>query len=406
MDLIIQHRSEFPSKLKTAIEEALEDAEHLSSSNNPLADASTRRRSWHYSRVNPKVFLKRVYEAVKVFFLGVLYRATDAYEHHHWLLGWYGLDDTVDTVDEAEVAIRCFPQILNQTTHLERTGLHRALPIHMLLVNAQTVTFVPLFGQLGHELGTFSDGEKGGLASCKNLSVVGQLLCNTMAATAETSRAQFLHRAPNTDKVDEASMAVLVRIRELGLVTQEDIRSLDLVMDLLDASSYREAGFIETRLRFLIDWEPNLLLNCDNDGSNLLHASCVFQNFRHKERFCGKGVEVRIFEVIFERGIQYFPKQVGFLFHHDIFKLACQRMGTMVVKEMVRDKLLGTLAQQTRNRKQLRSAEKNGTNNMTLQTLVVAAASNEDISLDGIYTLIRFDPTIALMPQCSVTSSC
>ena len=103
-------------------------------------------------------------------------------------------------------------------------------------------------------------------------------------------------------------------------------------------------------------------------------------------------MEARLFEVLFELGIFYYPLQVGFLFHNDIFALACQRMGTQAVNEIVNDKLA-------------RNVGHGGSHNTTLQHLVIAAATNEEISLDGVYTLIRCDPTIVLLPQCSPSTT-
>eukprot|EP00531_Pseudo-nitzschia_arenysensis_P007346 CAMPEP_0116137712 /NCGR_PEP_ID=MMETSP0329-20121206/12388_1 /TAXON_ID=697910 /ORGANISM="Pseudo-nitzschia arenysensis, Strain B593" /LENGTH=457 /DNA_ID=CAMNT_0003632633 /DNA_START=207 /DNA_END=1580 /DNA_ORIENTATION=+ len=417
MDLILRHSSEFPSKLRAAIEEAsyneameylsLQAIEHLSlQTMNPNTESAILRRKYAKTilhRIDPQNFLARVYEAIKVFFLGVLYRATDAQRHHHWILGWHGLDHTMDTQDEAELAIRCFPQILTQTTHLKSTGLQFCMPIHMLLVDAKTVQFIPLFAKLGMEFGKFPSWARGGLfCGPKNLSLVTQLLYNTMAATAENSRAQLRGVKPNTEAVDATSLQVLTRLRKMGLVHTDDIKSLPLIIDLFNVASYREMTFVEQRLRFLIDCHPNLLQDCGN-GNNLLWASCAWNNFFREERFCRKRVEVRIFEIIFECGMTYYPLQIGHIFHDTSFQVACERMGSPIVKEMVREKLSGTLGHtRLSNKNQNYSIEQTDgkeKKNITLQTLVIAAASNSKISLDGVYTLIRLDPTIALMPQ-------
>ena len=410
MNLILWHQSEFPVKLRASIREAAGDeaVESLSPRKSPLIESISRRgisrfrrrfarTHLHNNTVDPEIFLHDFYEAVKVFFLGFLYRALDADQHQHWLLGWHGLDQNVDTEDEVELTIRCFPKILTQTTHLERTGLHHAFPIHMLLSDSKTVSFLPLFCQLGIELGRFQEKEKGGLECSNSISVVSQLLCNRIASTAEASRAQYRGQSPNTKKVDQKSLVVLIHLWEKGLVTNGDIRWFQLIIDLFVAASYRELDFVEERLRLLIDWNPDILLECDAKmGSNLLYASCIWNDFHHKLRFCGERAEMRIFEVIFERGMHYFPSQIGFLFHKDTFQMACKRIGTKRLKQMIYDNLLRTLEQS-------RSDESGARKQNTLQTLVIAAATDEAICLDGVYSLIRFDPTSALMPQCYTT---
>ena len=409
MNLILLHQSEFPLKLRASIREAegKEATGSLSPRKRPLIESGIsrfRRRSarkhQHNDTVDPEIFLHDVYEAVKVFFLGFMYRALDADQQPHWLLGWHGLDQDVDTEDEAELAIRCFPSILTQTTHLKSTGLHHAFPIHMLLSDSNTVCFLPLICELGIELGGFQKEEKGGLECCNSsISIVSQLLCNRIASTTEASRAHYRGQVPNTEKADQESLVALIRLWKKGLVTKEDIRWFQLIIDLFYAASYRELDFIEERLRLLIDWNPDVLLECDDKmGSNLLYASCIWNGFRHKLRFCGERTESRIFEVIFERGLHYFPSKIGFLFHNDTFVMACKRMGTDRLRQMVYVNLLKTLGQSNNDQRDARI--QNQTRSITLQNLVIAAAADEGISLDGVYNLIRFDPTIALMPQC------
>lgn len=430
MNLILAHKAEFPSKLRAAIREASEVSEHPAqnqlfggeddssmesrSSGESIPSKKrisrfflrccrlqTTRRRRPRTRTQPEIFLRKVYNAVKIFFLGAMYRDYDRFQTLHWLLGWNGLDSDVDTEAEAELAIRCFPKILNQTSHLERTGLHRARPIHMLLSHARAVSFVPLFAELGVELGRFKTEEKGGLA-CSNMSVVGQLLCNRIALTVESSRAHFRGEAPDTTEVDKRSLAVLVRLGERGLVTKEDIYSCgyDLIIDLFVAASYREPAFIEKRLRLLIDWNPTTLTEFGGKGGyNLLDTYFRWNNYHDKWNFYEEHVEVRIFELIFELGMFYFPLEMGYVFHNTTFQLACERIGTEKVGEMIHSKLLKTLAESKQRKK------KSNKKRVTLQSLVVSAAANGDISLDGLYTLVRCDPAMALLPQSSTATN-
>lgn len=93
--------------------------------------------------------------------------------------------------------------------------------------------------------------------------------------------------------------------------------------------------------------------------------------------------DIPIFEMIFELGMSHCPTDLGFVFHNTTFEYACKYFGTEKMARMIDDKILSTLGQNS---------------NETLQALVFAAATNDKISLDGVYTLFRHDP-IALLPE-------
>ena len=99
------------------------------------------------------------------------------------------------------------------------------------------------------------------------------------------------------------------------------------------------------------------------------------------------------FEIAFELGMAYHPLELGYIFYQtkdDSFPQrfwdACKAFGTKRVSEMVRNKIMKRLEP----------------NSNKLRETRLAAATNSDISLDGLYTLIRLDP-IALVSE-SITS--
>jgi len=83
-----------------------------------------------------------------------------------------------------------------------------------------------------------------------------------------------------------------------------------------------------------------------------------------------------------------YPNELGFLYHthKNVFELHCATFGTETVFEIVCDKISRVLEKSDGSAKIT-----------TLRDLVIAAATNEEISLDGLYTLLRYDPNTLVM---------
>lgn len=108
-----------------------------------------------------------------------------------------------------------------------------------------------------------------------------------------------------------------------------------------------------------------------------------------QDALCGKGRPFELFRSIFELGMRHYPKDMGFLFssyHHPLesprnkttsFETACELFGTERVIEAVGSIIWKNV--------QGRS------DGMT--PLVVAAASDSEIVLDGLHFLVRLDPS-------------
>ena len=160
MRLIIRNISSFPSKLRPAIQEA---------------------GAW--SDMGPEWFLYRFEIAVADFLLGRPVR--DDYHarfSYYWHISeWCGLDSRVDTLDQAELCIRCFPRLLNCQKHaIPGNRLFVTCPIFHLAGFPQATSFVPLFAKVGAELeGCFDPCEKGGLL-CSRGNVLMQLFRNVL----------------------------------------------------------------------------------------------------------------------------------------------------------------------------------------------------------------------------------
>ena len=131
----------------------------------------------------------------------------------------------------------------------------------------------------------------------------------------------------------------------------------------------------ETRLGQLVDRNPTIL----TEGGNFLNIYCMYPFYWKNTR--NESFDIPVFETIFKLGISHYPTELGFVFHNTTFSNASKLFGTKKVVQIINDKLFSTLGQNS---------------NETLQALVLAAASNDKISLDGVYTLFRHDPIAVL----------
>jgi len=399
MDLIIKHRSEFPSGLREAITEASRSASKTTSDSN--------------EEPTPELFLSEVYEAFKSFFFGkriALDNDDDTDDNNSiendieeserevnvvpfsW---WHGLDSDVDTEEETELAIRVFPNILMEKQKKSPlSSMNDCYPIYMLLVCSKSLPFIPLLAELGVELGRgrFVKDERGGL-TCFMRNVIFNLIHNNVL------RDDHDKDESSSEKVDELSAAVMSRLKEKGLLEVIDIYEYDLVEMLLYWSDKKKKRYIsrqrktskrrheaKQRFRVLIDLNPSILVECGGRGKSLLRH--YLRDFLSGTDGCESKERVSLptFRMIFELGMSHFPKEIGFVFHDTNFELSCEIFGIEMVARIVDNELSSNL-----DRRENTKNDKNIT-----QDLVVAAVSNCKISLDGVYTLFRRDPMMML----------
>ena len=350
MNLIIEHRSEFPLNLRESIRESLGE---------------------EHSECQPEMFLSEVYKSVKAFFFGRSNRNNDESddESESTFKWWYGLDSDVDSEEEVELAIRLFPNILTEG-YFSFSSLNGCYPIYVSLMCLKALFFIPLLAELGVELGRFKEKERGGL-TCFMKSVLFQLFSNVILRNDLDEEL--------SEKLDEASTAILIRLKEKGLMKKEDIYRFDLTNLLLYRALYKKTLRIEKRFEFLINWNPSILMECGRGNNLLNHYVC---RLCYTNEGCLRPDTVQRFQAIIELGMYHFPTELGFVFHRTTFRLLCERLGTKKVAQIIDIEILRTLEQK----------------NNTLKALVFAAATNDAISLDGVYTLFRRDP-IALMTE-------
>ena len=95
-----------------------------------------------------------------------------------------------------------------------------------------------------------------------------------------------------------------------------------------------------------------------------------------------------IVPAILENGMFEFTREIGFVFHKSHFQIICTLLGSERAQAAVHESIMSTF-----DMLHVLGEDK------TLQGLVIAAATNNEISLDGLYTMIRMDPIAAVMPN-------
>lgn len=364
--LIVEHQSKFPSKLRPAIIRGQNSV--------------------------PRTFLAYFYKEVKNFFFGRCDSIAEIRLVHNEELNlpveWHGLDRGVDTEEEVETAIRFFPWICSETNVKRPPNLSilYARPIHFLLSYSKTVSFVPLFWKLMLEI-----YGKNVPIRCNLNEILEELLMNSNTDESLSIRVdlrEFGYESTEffgeTAELDNECLSILMHLREEDWVHETHINDLLWWFLAHPHRKYREISFIETRLRLLIDWYPNCLTSYER-----MYRIQDLLGIQNHDAF-----DLRMFEIIFEMGMSYFPTKLGFVFHKSTviissvppgrspqikelsaFQIFCRFFGTERVLGIIHKKLQIAL----------------GTNN-TLQDLVDSTAVNRHIGLDGLYILVRLNP--------------
>lgn len=364
MDLMVQNAREFPTKLRSAIATAKTLAENFDedSDNDESSGDGVR------PETKAEYFLQKVQVAALAFVFGfpippnLNFGTVDSS-----LLdpGWYGPNIDVDTPDQIELAIRIFPITLRTKQILDARDLIWTTLPAFFLTSAKAVPFFPMLADLYTEYGRSDDFD------------IVDLSCELLDNTCRNRR----YFKENTLELHEVSLAALLHLREKGFLHGNDGENLEILERFLCRAffSNKSASFIERRLRHLIEWEPDILVvSCMyNESYLMIHL------YDENKDNTGRKLERRLYEFVLEQGALHYPKHVlGFGLHGQNLNLACQIFGTKEVDEVVNDKI--------------KHALKQSNNKSTIQEWVLKAAMDNLISLDGLYTLIRFDPSAVM----------
>ncbi|MGK3744269.1 MAG: hypothetical protein ACI90V_011129 [Bacillariaceae sp.] len=76
----------------------------------------------------------------------------------------------------------------------------------------------------------------------------------------------------HNQELDDKYFRVLVQLRYIGLFEKEDIQRYDLLHNL--CTNLSRYYFAEKRFRFLVEWDPTLLLHADKHFH--LTAYCMY----------------------------------------------------------------------------------------------------------------------------------
>ena len=371
MNLILEHRSEFPLNLREAISEAVSETPTI--------------------EIQPDDFLSGLFGAVEAYFFGQRRDIDDDDDENeeepdsessplHW---WHGPNSDIDTDEEVELAIRFFPEILTRKLHTSPlSSLNDCYPIYMLLMCSKALCFIPLLAELGRELGKFEEEERYGL-TCFMKNIIVHLVAQDISRDD-----------PDQEHLDETIASILTRLKEKGFIHSSDIYNHELVFMLLNRSRRYKKLRTKRRLRFLINLDPSILVECGRGfGLLRLYLSMIcYAAINDARTRCDA---LQKYEMMIELGMAHYPKELGFLFHQLSYRLACDIFGGETIAEIAETALAKYQSQNNNNNSSSSSETKH-----TLQNLLFAAATNDKISLEGLYTLVRRDP-IALMLQTS-----
>ena len=348
---------------------------------------------------DPRRFYWKVYHALKnLLFWGVGKHEIKDQER------WEGLDDSVDTEEEVEAAVRMFPRVMKgQFPHPSRPNGSRFYPIHALTTSLKTVPFVPILAALGAELGCFEPYQQGGL------NVTPKIYCTkpespifnyrVRATTALTSLVTNQFSTSGGDhnnqdfltRLDEVPFATLVRLSQRGFITKEATRNT-VAYSIPHATS----PWMLKRIRFLLDSHPSLL-SCR--GRLLPLPVCYTTTFFIYTS--SLSCSLNLLQTLFDLGMKYYPNEMGSFFFNESLREndwyqqvwyhefstpsrkplrfideVCLFFGREEVMEMINNVI---------SKRVVRKPD-------AFQTSLFGAATNKDIGLDAVFLLCLQDP--------------
>ena len=270
-----------------------------------------------------------------------------------------------DTEEQIEVAIRFFPNVLS-TRQSGRCPIVWQLLSCTGEFNFKGALLIPVLAKLGIELGQFEAGKRGGLIYEEGF----RNALHIFAYNAGRKKEDDEHR----QLVDESFLDIMKNLRGKGIFKKEDIRDHGLMWKLC-----RYVVFTEKRFRYLADWDPGSLMMRNDRVSRSrgwlpIHYATTGP--------ISKGIHV--LQTVFEVGMFHYPMEMGGLFHKNSsgetsFQLACDKYGKKEVKKTI-DGVLN-IQQNT---------------DIDIAKALIYAATETVVGLDGIYFLLRREPSVLL----------
>ena len=334
-------RSEFPSKIRAIIDETFSDSDLLEQ--------------------YPDRVLSFFGYNVKEFFMG---RIKD---------GRVDLSDSlnsqIDTEQEVETLFRFLPQEMFDGAVLQPNTFFYRHPLYMMSSEPQAHSFIPVF-------------------------VKSMKPHVTHILRYRSSVRNLLMDARNNLEDERSDAMIALRyLLDTPWFSEEKFLKAEVMFDTMHSvikASGNNASFILDRTRFLIHWRPSLLKDCSLKSHRRTLVALVSHHTPNLWKNFDKDVLLELYGLVVELGLYYYPKELGFVFHGNVYQNACSNWGDERVATIVSDKILKIL--------RLQSKEP-----LSLMEMVSEAATNEEISLDALYTLLHIDP-IAITKRAITTS--
>mmetsp|Transcript_11969 Transcript_11969/g.30350 ORF Transcript_11969/g.30350 Transcript_11969/m.30350 type:complete len:459 (+) Transcript_11969:41-1417(+) len=381
--MLAEHQSEFPVRIREAIQ-----------------DVTTRLKG-----EEPTAQIQTIYTKVRFFLL--CKSDNENAEEENADAKWYGPDIGVDTEKELEVVIRFFPCVLRETQPIDEIWEWDFFPIFWNTTCLKSLPFVPLIAELGNEYELFEEKEQGGILNTYQIrkgSPLLQIITNRFILKKEPKHTEEFYR-----RVEDASLSVLVRLKEKGFVRKKD--AWDCIKNLLNEIP----SLTDKRVRFFLEWDPSILQIKDNMNVDLFlrrfGTSLLDEFLKQCREHRASHIMLERFRTLFELGLKHYPKQLGFLFHRedmsidmqckmwgkqnigevdvDSYRMACDLFGEEEVNEVVTE----TISEYARGRGD------------AIEKLVYVAATNEKVIIDGLYTLARRDPNALITLSLKVNTA-
>ena len=322
-----------------------------------------------------------------------------------------GLDSDRDTEAEVETIIRFFPEVLSRrkaqiwVSSMFNDGDEFGewvdadgegdYPIHCLTYvsglrtypyNLKAVSFIPTLVRLAIEFSCFAVEERGGLF-CDVLRLL--LIAVKHPRLGEEHHQLF----------DDKYFQVWIQLRQQGHLKKEDIQDHQLLLNTISRNEYGD-GFMEKRIRFLVEWDPTALLHFRlYDENSPLHLYDGDLPLHRAAIFCS----IQGFRLVFDYGIHYYPikKGINILFQTNrngdtSIQLACKKFGRDKVMNVINDTLT-----------RCRYSSDNDAPKLNIVEALVMAAIDKSIHLDCVYFLLRRQPDllVKLLPLSSASAS-
>ena len=278
--------------------------------------------------------------------------------------GYEGLDSDRDTEKEVEKAIRFYPESLTR-----RGGQFGEIPCqclmymydnttHTYLFNVKAASFIHLFVSLAIKFNSFEEEERGGLLFEDD---IGEITLQFLVHFVDND-----HQQRNDDTT---CLAVLIRLRQSGLLKKEDIQQYELVHRIC-LTPY----FSEHKFRFFAEWCPESLIQInENEGILPLHwAANNDQSFR----------------LVLDAVFRYYPRWRGL---HALFRMRNYNNDSsfeMACKKLTRTTTID-IVEETLNRY-------SNTTPLNMHNAFMLAAIDDRIHLDCLYFLTRRHPDVML----------